>query len=471
MILKKWEKRKTENRYYRALREQEEAAARRERAEVLRRQKLKAAKRKTGDDQEKTHKRSGLFPSPPTKLEKRHRAHKKAERRKEGARKPRGVFSPKAWTGRFEQQVSEVSTSLSNVDPLILVITMILLGIGLVMVLSSSSYMALIRQDDAFYYFKRQFIFAIIGLLGLAAMVKIPHALVRRVALPIAIATFFLILYVSFFGIEVDGAKRWLEIGSIAFAPSDLAKPIGVVCFAAILSEFGDYIKSWRGYLIILVLMAIFPLVIVKEDLGTALAVSGGLFAMLVSAGAPKRYLGATLLTGVFALVAAIVAEPYRIRRITGFLSPFSEANVQGDGWQLVQSLYALGSGGLFGVGLGNSGQKMLYLPAMHTDFIFSVWAEEAGFIGGLFLLILFIVFMWRGLWIGLHLKDQYQSLTTIGLTMTIGIQAFINIGVCVGVMPVTGITLPFISYGGTSLAVTLAMVGYILNMSRYIER
>jgi cell division protein FtsW len=172
---------------------------------------------------------------------------------------------------------------------------------------------------------------------------------------------------------------------------------------------------------------------------------------------------------GLSGVVAMIAYKPYRLKRITAFIDPF--ADPLGTGYQVVQSLYAIGSGWLFGVGLGASRQKLLYLPERHTDFIFSIIGEELGFVGAAFVILLFAMFIWRGFYIAVHLDDKFKSLTAFGLTAVIGIQALINIGVAVGAMPVTGITLPFISYGGTSLSFMLATVGFLLNMSRYMRR
>ena len=228
---------------------------------------------------------------------------------------------------------------------------------------------------------------------------------------------------------------------------------------------------SVRDYFIVLVVFAILPGLIVIEDLGTGVTLAGALFVMMVLSGVPVRYLGWTIGGGIGAVLLAIIIEPYRVNRIIGFMDPFSSENIASGGWQLVQSLYAFASGGLFGSGLGNGGQKLLYLPAMHTDFIFSVYAEEMGFIGSVFLLLLFVAFVIRGLMIANQLQNSYMSLVAAGLTSVIGIQALINISVTVGVFPVTGITLPFISYGGTSLIVMMTIVGFLLNLSQYTKK
>ena len=172
---------------------------------------------------------------------------------------------------------------------------------------------------------------------------------------------------------------------------------------------------------------------------------------------------------GISIVILAIILEPYRLKRIDGFLHPFE--NLTESGWQLVQSLYALGSGWLFGVGLGDSRQKLLWLPEQHTDFIFAIIGEELGFIGALLVIVLFAIFVWRGFWVAMNLEDTIKSYIAFGLTVCVGIQALINLCVVVGVLPVTGITLPFISYGGTSLSIMLASAGFLLNMSRFVKK
>lgn len=355
-------------------------------------------------------------------------------------------------------------------DMLLFYLTLLLIAVGLVMVYSASSYKALLEDGNAAAYFSRQFKFMLLGFIGMFFAYKLPIVLTERFAFYGFLFSIFLMILVMFIGIEVDGAVRWIDIGGIRFSPSDLAKLFGVVYFAQFLRSYDTRNLSPKEYLVILGVFAILPVLIIIEDLGTGLTLAGALFVMIVLSGVPIRYLGGTVLAGLGGIVLAILVEPYRISRITGFLDPFSPENIAGNGWQLVQSLYAFASGGLFGSGLGNGGQKLLYLPAMHTDFIFAVYAEEMGFIGAVALLAVFITFIIRGLMIASHLENGYLSLIVAGLTSVIGIQALINISVSVGVFPITGITLPFISYGGTSLVVVMTIVGFILNLSQYTK-
>ena len=354
-------------------------------------------------------------------------------------------------------------------DLLLFFIMLVLLAIGLIMVLSASSYDALLNYDDALYYFKRQLIFMAIGFVGMFIMMNISPEIVKKLAVPALIVCVVMLALVPIIGVEVNGAKRWLGTQSVRFAPAEIAKPVVIVFFAMWLSSLGKRnLQTIRGFIYTLVVMAIIPVLVVIEDLGTAIAIAGALVCMMIVAEVPWRYLGVCMGLGLAGIAAMIAVKPYRLKRITAFLDPF--ADPLRTGYQVVQSLYALGSGWLFGVGLGASRQKLLYLPERHTDFIFSIIGEELGFVGAAFVILLFAMFIWRGFYIAAHLEDKFKSLTAFGLTAVIGIQAMINIGVAVGAMPVTGITLPFISYGGTSLSFMLATVGFLLNLSRYMK-
>ena len=355
-------------------------------------------------------------------------------------------------------------------DHLLFFITMALLVIGLIMVLSASSYDAILHYDDAFYFFKKQLFNCLLGLVALIAMMVVKPEVIKELALPGFFICIVLMLLVLAVGVEVNGAKRWLGTASIRFAPAEVAKPVTIVFFAYWLANMSKRsLHSLKGYLTTGLLMLIIPVLIVIEDLGTAITLLGALFCMLIVAGAKIRHIVGTIIAGGIAVAALIIAKPYRWNRILAFLDPF--ADPLNTGYQAVQSLYALGSGWLFGVGLGNSRQKLLYLPERHTDFIFSIIGEELGFIGALFVIFLFCMFVWRGFHIASNIEDRFKALTAFGLTAVVGIQAAINIGVAVGALPVTGITLPFISYGGTSLIFMLGTVGFILNMSRYAKK
>lgn len=354
-------------------------------------------------------------------------------------------------------------------DRVLFYITMLLLTIGIIMVLSSSSYQAMLENKDAYHYFKRQIFFAGLGLVGMFVMMYIKPELIERLAMPALVVAAIMLILVPFIGIEVNGAKRWLGTREVRFAPAEVAKPITIVCFAIWLKILGKNLQTMKGFAVSVVFLAVMPLLIFHQDLGTALVVAGTTFCMLIVAQARWPHLLGLGALGLIGVVGAIVIEPYRIQRIIGFLDPFS--NLKNSGYQLVQSLYALGSGWIFGVGLGDSRQKLLYLPERHTDFIFAIIGEELGFVGASLVVLLFALFIWRGFWIAMNVEDELKSYIAFGLTCCVGIQALVNMGVVVGVLPVTGITLPFISYGGSSLSIMLASVGYLLNMSRFVKK
>lgn len=356
-------------------------------------------------------------------------------------------------------------------DFLIFDIVVVLVAIGVIMVFSASSYRSLLEYGSAYSYFIRQLAYAVLGVFGMLFIMNVSPEWFRRLAPAALCVVVALVIYTIFNGEETLGATRWVTIAGIRFTPSEFAKPLMVICTADLIKNDVRDINKDRGNLMIFALMVIALVAIASEDLGSALAIFGGCFSMFIVAGLSKKGILAVIGVGILGFIAACIQEPYRLHRILGFLSQTEADAASGSAYQLVQSLYAFGSGGLFGVGLGNSGQKLLYLPGMHTDFIYSVIGEELGIIGALLVLGLFMAFAWRGFWIATHIEDSYKSYLAFGCTSIITVQALINMGVAVGIMPVTGITLPFISYGGTSLVITLAIVGILLNMSRYADK
>ena len=273
----------------------------------------------------------------------------------------------------------------------------------------------------------------------------------------------------------MDGAKRWIDLGFLSFQPSELAK-IGLIIFYATFlmnnKEHND--EMGKGFIVpfLYLVPIIIILVVVQNHLSATLLIIMIVSVMMLMAGSKLRYFltfgsaGAGVgILGLVALAKKTGSGLFRLKRLITFMNPF--ADVQGDGWQVIQSLYAIGSGGLFGVGLGNSTQKYLYLPEAHNDFIFSIIAEELGFVGCALVIVLFALFIWRGVLIAMKAPDIYGSLLAIGITSMVGLQAIINIAVVTSSMPNTGMPLPFFSYGGTSLLILLASVGILLNVSR----
>ncbi|MCL4440110.1 MAG: stage V sporulation protein E [Firmicutes bacterium] len=355
-------------------------------------------------------------------------------------------------------------------DFVLFLTVLILLSIGLIMVFSSSEYATMVRYGDSFYFFKRQLLWALLGLAAMFFMMNFDYYRLKRWVGPIILTGFILLVAVLLPGVGqvVNGARRWIDLGFMAFSPAELVKLCMIMFVAFGLSKKGEKLNSFREgllpYLAVMVLAA--GLILLQPDLGTAIVLCGTIFIMFFAAGAKISHLGGLMGLGLVAVSLAIYFEPYRMRRFLAFLDP--EADPQGTGYHIIQSLYALGSGGLFGVGLGQSKQKFLYLPENHTDFIFAITGEELGFIGATLIVLLFIMFVWRGLKIAVTSPDPFASLLAAGITSGIALQALINMGVVTGSMPVTGVPLPFISYGGTSLLFTLSGIGIVLNISKY---
>lgn len=350
-------------------------------------------------------------------------------------------------------------------DFILFIVALTLLGIGLIMVFSSSSVTASVRYGDGYYFFKRQLMWAGLGLVAMFVAMKINYQRLKDLSLPaMLIALICLILVLTPLGTTTKGSSRWL----FGFSPSEMTK-LALIMFLARTMEINlDKMKSLVNGVgpYILVLMVICGLIMMQPDLGTAFVIAGTVFFMLVVAGAQWTHLMGIASCGMAAVFALILTADYRLERLIAFTNPWKYAS--DEGFQTIQSLYALGSGGLFGMGLGRSRQKFFYLPEQHTDFIFAILGEELGFLGVSLVIALFLLFAWRGFRIAIKAPDTFGSLLAAGITGMITFQAAINIGVVSGVLPVTGITLPFISHGGSSLLLTMVGVGLLLNISRY---
>ncbi|PKM77636.1 MAG: putative lipid II flippase FtsW [Firmicutes bacterium HGW-Firmicutes-15] len=353
-------------------------------------------------------------------------------------------------------------------DFILFITSITLMGIGLVMVFSSSAVTANVNYGDAYYFFKKQLMWAIISIVALIVVMKLNFLRLKDFAIPLMVIAVVCLILVIPLGIEVKGAVRSFAVGPVRFSPSELSKIAMVMFLARSLDIKSDNISSFtKGVLPFLVMLVLIcGLIMLQPDLGTSFTIAATVFFMLMIAGAQWIHLGLITLSGVVAVGAAIILEPYRMERVVAFMNPWKYAS--DEGFQTIQSLYALGSGGLFGMGLGRSRQKFFYLPEQHTDFIFAILGEELGFIGAFLVVTLFLLFAWRGFKIAINAPDNFSRLLAAGVTIIITFQAAINIGVVAGALPVTGITLPFISYGGTSLLFTMVGVGLLLNISRY---
>lgn len=350
---------------------------------------------------------------------------------------------------------------------MLLVLAVVLVVIGLGATQSASSVVAIDEAQDRFYYFKRQLIGVGIGTVALLVTSRVPYRLYRRLAVPAFFATVALLLAVLAVGPVIGGSQRWLHIGGFSFQPSELAK-VAVVFVLAHILEKKQKLLTRFGHFLVPVLFTVGVLgglVIMQPDLGTTIIIGAAAMAVIMASDTPIRYV---LLLSVLVVAAAWVlafSDEYRVDRIVGFLDPWN--NSSGEGYQLIQGYYALSNGGLFGVGLGASRARWFYLPNAHTDFIFAIIGEETGLIGGLTVIGLFVVLALAGWLVAARAPDRFGRMVAAGLTAWLSFQALVNIGGVLGVMPITGIALPFVSYGSSALIVSMASLGILVNIAQ----
>lgn len=355
-------------------------------------------------------------------------------------------------------------------DYTLMAVVALLLGIGIVMVYTSSTAIAEADFGNRYYFLVRQAIWVAIGLGSMAVFASInPWFWQRhsRTALLVAIVLLILVV-IPGVGISRLGARRWLGYGQLAFQPSEVTKFAFIMWLSTYLARNARDVQNFvRGLLPpLLALGLLFGLIMLEPDLGTSLTLAGTGGLMLFAAGARLSHLAGLAVVGVAGIFALAKIDEERWSRITTFLNPWADPT--DSGYQIIQALLAFGSGGLFGVGLGQSRQKYFYLPERHTDMIYAVLGEELGFIGAVLVLLLFFAFAWRGYRISIQAPDRFTSLLAAGVTSLITLQAALNIAVVTASVPSTGIPLPFLSYGGTSLLITLSGVGILLGVSRY---
>ncbi|QMT26228.1 stage V sporulation protein E [Bacillus velezensis] len=363
-----------------------------------------------------------------------------------------------------------MTTKKTAPDLLLVIITLLLLTIGLIMVYSASAVWADYKFDDSFFFAKRQLLFAGIGVIAMFFIMNVDYWTWRTWSKLLLIICFFLLVLVLIPGVGMvrNGSRSWIGVGAFSIQPSEFMKLAMIAFLAKFLSEKQKNITSFRrGFVPALgIVFSAFIIIMCQPDLGTGTVMVGTCIVMIFVSGARIAHFAFLGLIGLSGFAALVLSAPYRIKRITSYLNPWEDP--LGSGFQIIQSLYAVGPGGLFGMGLGQSRQKFFYLPEPQTDFIFAILSEELGFIGGSLILLLFSILLWRGVRISLGAPDLYGSFVAIGIISMIAIQVMINIGVVTGLIPVTGITLPFLSYGGSSLTLMLAAVGVLLNVSRY---
>ena len=361
-----------------------------------------------------------------------------------------------------------MSDKKSSDFTLIFIVTLLVI-FGIIMVFSSSYYYALAKKGDAYYFLKRDLIWAVVGFASMFVASYVNYRIYRKVAPVLFVASIVLLLLVfTPLGIEINYAKRWIGAGPVTIMPGEIAKICVIIFCAWFLSKNPEKIKSFiKGvFPLLLIIITYFTLIILQPNLSTAVTISMIIVVMMFVTGMKITHLFGLFITGVLGVIGMIFLEPYRMQRLTSFFDPFSDP--MGSGYQVIQSLLALGSGGLFGVGLGRSIQKTLYLPEPQNDFIFAIIGEEVGFIGSAALIICFMVLIWRGIHISINAPDLFGTLLGSGITAMIAIQVIINIAVATSSMPPTGITLPFISWGGNSLVLFMGSMGILLNISKH---
>lgn len=357
-----------------------------------------------------------------------------------------------------------------NPDIIIFFAVMLLLTVGIIMVFSASYYDTL--EQDPYFYVRKQLTWGLLGLVAMLVMMQIDYFRLKPYVNAAFIVTMALLVAVLIPGVgtEVNGSRRWIDLGFTNLQPSELMKLALIFFMAKRLSKrevrLDSLIKDLGPYLALMGVIAV--LIMLEPDLGTTMAILMTALTLLFTAGIRMSHIVLLGIGGFAAGAALIIQEPYRWNRIVGYLDPWAHASTEG--YQTINSLYALGSGGFFGMGLGNSRQKLDFLPEQHTDFIFAILGEEMGFIGGAFVIVLFFLLAWRGYRIALKCPDAFGSFLAVGITTMIVFQAFLNIGVVTGLLPVTGIALPFISYGGSSLLLSMLGTGILLNISKYCD-
>ena len=358
-----------------------------------------------------------------------------------------------------------------SVDGWLFTVTLLLVCVGLVMVFSASAVMAKERYGSPYNFLLKQAIWAIAGIAVMLIGMKIDYRRFKTPAIIFSLLGLTTLMLISVFFLDrAHNTHRWIHWGSFSFQPSEVAKPAIIFFLAYFLDGRARSMDDWRNTLLPAVIPTVIflGLIVFQPDLGTAIACAGITVCILYVAGMRMRYFGYALLAAIPALYVLIFHVSYRRDRILAFVNPY--ADPQGRGFHIIQSLIAVSTGGITGLGLMEGKQKLFYLPEPHTDFIYAVTAEEFGLVGGVLLATLFAVFLWRGLRAAMKMQDMFGRYLAVGITCMVVLQAFINMSVVLGMMPTKGIPLPLVSYGGSSLFVTLACVGVLLNITQQTE-
>ncbi|MDO5003220.1 MAG: putative lipid II flippase FtsW [bacterium] len=357
-----------------------------------------------------------------------------------------------------------------KLDIFLFIAIIILALFGLMMIYSASSIWSEYKFNDSFYYFKRQLIFIVIGIFLMYTVSKIDYRIYYEKSNKILLVCFILLILVLIPGIGSvrNGSRSWFGIGSLGIQPSEAAKLALIIFTSKYLSKNNKFVKSYKDgvFPILGVVFLFFGLIMLQPDLGTGMILVVSIISLLFIAGVNMKFFIGCGILGVIGVIILIIIAPYRMDRITSFIDPWKDP--LGTGFQIIQSLYAIGPGGLLGTGYLNSIQKQFYLPEPQTDFIFSIIAEEFGILGAIFVVSMFLFIIYKGLKIALNCNDLFGKYLAFGMIFQLSFQAMMNLMVVIGMIPVTGVTLPFLSYGGSSLLITMFSMGIILSISRH---
>jgi cell division protein FtsW len=352
-------------------------------------------------------------------------------------------------------------------DVHLLFAVLFLVGIGIVMVYSASSAVALKRYGSDFYFLKKQALFSLLGIIALVLCSHMPFRIYRSLTYPLLLfaLAMLIVVLVTGFGITAGGSTRWLRLGPVSFQPAEAARMALIIYMAYSLSKKQESLRTMSiGFLPHLLILMLFSVpLLLQPDFGSVVIFGVLVWIMMFVAGVPLRHLLGTLLAMLPLAYFLMINATYRIKRLLSFLDPWQYPD--GEGYQIIHSLMAFGTGGFWGTGIGKGYQKLFYLPEPHTDFIFAVIGEELGFWGVIFILGLYALVIWRGMRIARQCQDSFGMLVATGITTAIALQVSINIGVALGVLPTKGLTLPFLSYGGTSLLLNMAAIGILMNI------
>ncbi|MFC5452380.1 putative lipid II flippase FtsW [Paenibacillus aestuarii] len=348
-----------------------------------------------------------------------------------------------------------------------MLLTIILVGFGILMVFSSSEASASWKFNSYMYFMERQVIWGLVGMFTMLIVMNIPYQIFQKWSRPIFVLILILLGLVIMFGTKINGHRSWFGVGSFGIQPTEFAKIGLIIYLAALINKKGENIRQFKKGLLPLFIIVglVLGLIMLQPDIGSDLVILIAATIVIVVGGANLLQLFGIGLVLLPIAIGIVLAKSYRLQRFTAYLHPWNDS--QDSSYQLVQSLLALGHGGWTGAGLGKGVEKMLYLPEAHTDFIFATIGEEFGFIGSFIFLIMYILFIWRCIVVALRCPDLFGTLIGIGIVSLIGVQALINLGGVTGSIPITGVPLPLISYGGSSLLITMASVGILLNISR----